>query len=337
MGDALWNMPDYVTIYHEDQILICTLCEAKSNAIHPMYMHLNGDKHAKKCRHSDEDEIIWVKERDRMEVLATGCPVVRTGYTLPRKEKSAADVDVDDNLLPTRGEAPVAATPTVIDTLVDDVQATCEVSMDSPRVVEEIAADDGAKPLPPGWSEYFDESNGCYYYHCAVQGITQWERPVMNAEVLTEPEEPAEDLASTAATEEDTKAVAENPAAEGITSFEVDANSAELPPGWCAVCCEGGPGKGMYYYADEQKHISQWERPNHPESRWTRDVDTSDRAFWLCDDGKRWFYEVDPSSGWERLVDRSGRVWWSHSDRDERFWEASAPGAATLASTASAA
>merc|ERR1712070_781112 len=86
--------------------------------------------------------------------------------------------------------------------------------------------------------------------------------------------------------------------------------ASDLPPGWRAVLCEDGVNKGLCYYADELKKVCQWEQPKCLEMSWTREVDTSGRAFWICEGRapQRWFYELDPSSGWERLVDRRGRV-----------------------------
>lgn len=36
---------------------------------------------------------------------------------------------------------------------------------------------EGPNPLPPGWSEHFDQSSGQYYYYNSLDGTTTWNRP----------------------------------------------------------------------------------------------------------------------------------------------------------------
>lgn len=49
------------------------------------------------------------------------------------------------------------------------------------------------QPLPPGWTEHLDPSSGQYYYYCAADGTTTWDRPRSisdnNTQALPEEEE----------------------------------------------------------------------------------------------------------------------------------------------------
>jgi len=65
-----WNLPEYVTLDVQGAapILLCTLCGSKSSAMSQMYMHLGGDKHAKKCKHAGFEEIIFSKDKQRLNL-----------------------------------------------------------------------------------------------------------------------------------------------------------------------------------------------------------------------------------------------------------------------------
>ena len=36
--------------------------------------------------------------------------------------------------------------------------------------------------LPQGWTEHIDPASGGYYYHHAVNNLTQWQRPTIATE-----------------------------------------------------------------------------------------------------------------------------------------------------------
>ena len=47
--------------------------------------------------------------------------------------------------------------------------------------VAKPAAPPSAAGLPAGWAEYVDAERGLPYYHHAVSGQTQWEKPTVAA------------------------------------------------------------------------------------------------------------------------------------------------------------
>eukprot|EP00475_Leptophrys_vorax_P033773 TRINITY_DN5365_c0_g1_i1.p1 TRINITY_DN5365_c0_g1~~TRINITY_DN5365_c0_g1_i1.p1 ORF type:complete len:729 (-),score=163.84 TRINITY_DN5365_c0_g1_i1:71-2257(-) len=47
----------------------------------------------------------------------------------------------------------------------------------SPKDQEVELSQSSPAPLPPGWSEEYDESSASYYYYNEQTGVTQWERP----------------------------------------------------------------------------------------------------------------------------------------------------------------
>lgn len=145
----VWNLPDYVHVDEEKDCLVCSLCTASANAVLPMFMHLGGDKHARKCRSTKNDEVLYIKERDRMESLYTGQPIVRSGYRIPRK-----------------GDEPYDWRS----------QAVKDAKRAARRNVDQLL---GLQRLPPGWEEFVDEASGGYlfYYH-AETNETTWVRPV---------------------------------------------------------------------------------------------------------------------------------------------------------------
>ena len=87
--DHIWNLPDYVD--HENGILQCTLCPSSKpqHVLDPMLFHLGSDAHAKVCRKRLQAEIILNKEKKRLEYLADGTAVVRTGCVKPNKQRFA--------------------------------------------------------------------------------------------------------------------------------------------------------------------------------------------------------------------------------------------------------
>lgn len=95
----MWNMPDYVD-RKDPTTLRCTLCGVEQRAVEPMYLHLNGDRHAKSCRTNGLEEIVFIKEKQRVEHMISGKAVVRTGHKKPRSgeagtSSSRAPKDLD--------------------------------------------------------------------------------------------------------------------------------------------------------------------------------------------------------------------------------------------------
>mmetsp|Transcript_39504 Transcript_39504/g.62717 ORF Transcript_39504/g.62717 Transcript_39504/m.62717 type:complete len:928 (+) Transcript_39504:71-2854(+) len=85
----MWNLPDYVTL--TGNVLSCRLCPSKANAVYPMYLHLGGQLHARRCRSEKQPEIVYIKLRQRLEVMETGKPVLRAGYKVPTLEDQKAN------------------------------------------------------------------------------------------------------------------------------------------------------------------------------------------------------------------------------------------------------
>mmetsp|Transcript_117723 Transcript_117723/g.262974 ORF Transcript_117723/g.262974 Transcript_117723/m.262974 type:complete len:621 (-) Transcript_117723:95-1957(-) len=147
---GLWNLPDYVSV--EGKELVCTLCASKAPALLQMCMHLGGDKHARKCRSMGHDEILFVKERGRIEVMRTGKALVRTGFTAPKGAKGPVPVPGAEGK---DQEEEEAAGPGAL-AAAQDVPPT---------------------QLPEGWEEFRDANSGNVYYHNRTTQVTQWDRP----------------------------------------------------------------------------------------------------------------------------------------------------------------
>merc|ERR1712039_198101 len=116
-------------------------------AVLPMFMHLGGDKHARKCRTLRQDEVLYIKERERMESLHTGQPVIRSGFRIPRK-----------------GDEPYDWRP-------KDIRKPKKTN---PLVV--------LQPLLAGWEEHVDESSGYLFYYNTETNETTWIRPTPPAQ-----------------------------------------------------------------------------------------------------------------------------------------------------------
>mmetsp|Transcript_47169 Transcript_47169/g.146120 ORF Transcript_47169/g.146120 Transcript_47169/m.146120 type:complete len:610 (-) Transcript_47169:195-2024(-) len=142
--DHLWNFPDYVTL--DESVLTCTLCGAKALTVMAMYMHLGGDKHAKKCRTSGQEEVLHIKERGQLEFVVTGRPVVRSGFKRPKPGDRVA-------------------------------AAAAAASQPSEAASSSRAPQSKSRPLPDGWQEETDPSSGYAYYYNISLKISQWERP----------------------------------------------------------------------------------------------------------------------------------------------------------------
>lgn len=141
--DHMWNFPDYVTL--ESGVLTCTLCTSKATAVAPMHLHLGGDKHAKRCRSTGNDELIYIKERSRLEVMSTGMPVVRTGFKAPKRGSSSGS----------------------------------KAGTSSSKIPSEkgVAGQAQKSALPEGWEQYTDTQSGCAYFYNPSTKVSQWERP----------------------------------------------------------------------------------------------------------------------------------------------------------------
>lgn len=133
--DNLWNLPDYVRV--TGNVIECTLCPAKANAFVPMCMHLGGDRHARKCRQLGYDEILYIKERERLEAMRTGRSVVRSGFKAPKNDDAEVEKKVQNGK-----DGKGAKTP-----------------------------------LPAGWSEFKDSQSGLSYYYNSETKASQWDRP----------------------------------------------------------------------------------------------------------------------------------------------------------------
>jgi len=172
--DHMWNFPDYVTL--EAGMLTCTICPSKAAAVLPMRMHLGGNAHAKKCRSINVDEILYIKERDRLELFRNGQPVVRSGYKVPKHGSKAVGVAVEKRRSHASApEAAQVATPSQRDSDAIDVSGSDEIDAVGEVAVSEALPD--AANLPYGWEELIDMQTGASYFYNAERKISQWEHP----------------------------------------------------------------------------------------------------------------------------------------------------------------
>ncbi|CAJ1327337.1 unnamed protein product [Effrenium voratum] len=136
----LWNVPDYVEFNNQE--LSCTLCSTKAASVRQMHQHLHGTQHHKKARSLKKEDVIYVKEKDRLEFTESGKPVVRTGFKMPAK---------------------------------DEARATRKAS-----TKPHIGSDE--EELPDGWACSIDEkTNRPYYWMVADRTKVQWEPPGRNS------------------------------------------------------------------------------------------------------------------------------------------------------------
>eukprot|EP00927_Polykrikos_kofoidii_P085266 TRINITY_DN922_c0_g1_i1.p1 TRINITY_DN922_c0_g1~~TRINITY_DN922_c0_g1_i1.p1 ORF type:complete len:584 (+),score=89.85 TRINITY_DN922_c0_g1_i1:115-1866(+) len=155
--DILWNLPDYVLV-HEGAILECTLCSARMNSLTKMHIHIDSSQHVNKCCASQKEEVLYNPSKGLIEVLSTGKPVVRQGFTQPRREQKSVRVAegvAADCALRRESEKDVGTPP------------TCE------------DAEQRGKPavaLPPGWCEAFDQDGKVYYADMQTR-VSQWTLP----------------------------------------------------------------------------------------------------------------------------------------------------------------
>mmetsp|Transcript_56262 Transcript_56262/g.147946 ORF Transcript_56262/g.147946 Transcript_56262/m.147946 type:complete len:583 (-) Transcript_56262:70-1818(-) len=158
----VWNLPDYVHIAETE--LLCTLCGSKASAGLQMQMHLGGDKHAKRCRAAGKDELIFVKERERLEVMTSGRPVVRKDHRVPKADKAAA-----------AGASSASSARPAAREEVDPLTGSGDPWA---RPGPGIAGGDDQQRLPPGWQAVpFPDEPGKEYYADIETQASQWERP----------------------------------------------------------------------------------------------------------------------------------------------------------------
>mmetsp|Transcript_113655 Transcript_113655/g.361046 ORF Transcript_113655/g.361046 Transcript_113655/m.361046 type:complete len:790 (-) Transcript_113655:100-2469(-) len=135
--EYLWNLPDYVTV-EDPCTLHCGLCPAKADVVTQMFMHLGGNAHNKKCKQLKYPEVLFIKDRDRLEDFLTGKPIVREGHKVPRKSKKT-EGDAS-------GSSAKSSTP-------------------------------GAGKLPAGWKAYVDPASQQTFYHNETTQEAMWDHP----------------------------------------------------------------------------------------------------------------------------------------------------------------
>jgi len=172
--DHMWNFPDYVTL--EGGMLTCTICPSKAAGVLPMKMHLGGTAHAKKCRLIKVDEVLYIKERDRLELFRNGKPVVRSGYKVPKPGSKAVEVPVEQRASQaTAPEAARVATPSQQGSDAISVGGSDDIGA-AGEIAATVALPDSGN-LPPGWEELVDVQTGASYFYNNATKISQWEHP----------------------------------------------------------------------------------------------------------------------------------------------------------------
>ena len=313
-AESLWNLPDYVV--QEDNTLTCTLCNSAKPflALEPLLRHLGSHKHAKACRENRHEEIMFIKERKRLEYIESGKAVIRYGHTKPTKSLSRTRRWVDkvppepsmhtpscrsQNMASASSYALPEGWEPYKDPNTDQVyywhvpsETMSWTRPDPPcnAATEEMIANPCpmpptskvSRPLPGGWEEFTEPASGIAYYYHAATARTQWEQP--------------------------TAELADNQDADEF-----------LPPGWIKGWDKDS---AAFYYADVQTGDAQWEAPPPYVWRdWRRSLDPLGRAFWLCEELNMHFLEKDHASGWTRFEDQAKRTYWSKDESDIRFFE----------------
>lgn len=271
--------------------------------------------------------MIFVKERDRLEYVLSGAPVVREGFKAPRVSKLPKPS--------TDGEPEVvSSSPKDADGSHGDVTEHAFGNNNSgPTAANTI--------LPKGWEEKLDPATGCPYYFHYTTGVAQWQRP----------EAGEAQLETASAGLSLGKPSIREPLPEGWEEY-LDPNSGDayfyntvsktcqwdrpsaaaaqeedgeavlgLPPGWVQVWARED---NRYYYADTVEQQPQWTQPPaYVHQPWAREIDPQGKAFWSCTEVARqdWFYEDDQS--WSRMVDSKHRFYWVNSSTGRRFFEKS--------------
>eukprot|EP00927_Polykrikos_kofoidii_P085267 TRINITY_DN922_c0_g2_i1.p1 TRINITY_DN922_c0_g2~~TRINITY_DN922_c0_g2_i1.p1 ORF type:complete len:583 (+),score=77.10 TRINITY_DN922_c0_g2_i1:243-1991(+) len=146
--DVLWNLPDYVRV-HEGATLECTLCSSRMNTLAHMHVHVDSNQHSKKCRALNIEEVIYIPSKGLLEVLSTGQPVVRQGFTQPRRRwksgRTAVGLTSDCGLRRESGR----------------VGGTTPICVDAQQ--RSTVCDRPVVALPPGWREALDPKGQVFY------------------------------------------------------------------------------------------------------------------------------------------------------------------------------
>lgn len=352
--DGLWNMPDYVSV--EDTRLVCTLCNSQAASCLLMGRHLGGATHAKKCRSHMCEEIHFEQTRKRVEFLATGLPVVRTGFKAPRNNKDTPTSGTCKH--PTKltlrdgwREATDKASGKSYYYNLETGQSTWDFREaaveESARGREDTESEAEGEDLPEGWFETVDAKTGEAYYY-TEEGNVQWERPrplrrkkaalpvsrtqtlasdasvsgarprTQASQQLLQPQPRSAKQAIADASQARTVVLTEpQPAASATSASRVTPPKRRLPPGWHVIEL---PNR-CYYYGDYHGQVSSIEAPEPCLDDWRREVDSNGKAYWCrSSPSDLWFYEDNPH--WERVIDVDGAVFWATNHHGGvRFFE----------------
>jgi len=254
--ECLWNMPDYVE--QEGFTMNCTLCISKASTPLQMYLHLGGQKHAKKCRSSNYPELIHIKERGRLEVLDTGAPVVRRGFKAPKRSGSAGNKLTSSN--DKENVAGEVAASKVKET------AESEEPAAQPQQPQQ-------RPLAEGWQEHVDPASGAPYYFNPSTRVSQWERPEAQRQEL-----PLEASAPTRLPPGWRAVMAQDqPDCVYYADVETQASQWDPPPAYVEYDWKRHVDpSGQPFWACEQLDVSFYES----DSRWQRLEDHKQRVYW---------------------------------------------------------
>lgn len=278
-----WNLPDYVGICEEPLLVLqCSICQPPVvvQSVQSMFFHLGSDKHAKKCKQIGEPEIIYVKERQQLEDLDTGKPIVRAHHKAPKRSKAKTPGAAAAE----GGEASRASSASTAASLrdVDDAMAR-------------------ALHPPEGWQAYMDPASGRpYYYHEATE-VYQWEYPEAPQPVLEQVPEQAPAQAQRPAPAEPRYELPPGwydlSEAEGMRYYadvENEVSRWEPPP--------------SYVHKTWTRHVDgarvYWQRSDptagcirfyEDDGDWHRVVDRKDRVYWVCHATDERFFETYPA------------------------------------------
>ena len=204
------------------------------------------------------------------------------------------------------------------------------------------------KDLPTGWVELVDSNTGSPYYFHEEDGITTWERPIVDVQSDLMP---GSGVTSEAVTEntgmedadvphrhsdlpEEGKLSPELEGASGIVSrqsgddHQLSEKEDDLPDGWDVLV---DPQTGESYYYNSGTQEATWERPSTNSARpeedrpqtsvaETRDQDDSPQETLLEEDVTDDAQNLP--DGWEELIDEStGNMYYFNEETGETSWE----------------
>mmetsp|Transcript_81091 Transcript_81091/g.211358 ORF Transcript_81091/g.211358 Transcript_81091/m.211358 type:complete len:732 (+) Transcript_81091:70-2265(+) len=360
LNEHLWNFPDYVTV-EDPCTLHCTLCSAKAEVVSQMFMHLGGNGHNKKCKQLKHPEVLFIKDRHRLEDFLTGKPIVRDLHKVPRKSKKT-DGDASGGKLPAGWKAYVDPASQL--TYYHN-ETTEETTWDHPDPLvahaAELADAGGVSAISSVDQRAASAAAAAVAIAASAAAAAAGVVPHATASpaqaVVIDNGYPSNEqgaygtavsstapaLEATASDERGAAVVANGVhvalAAQGDVAAGATVAAALTSSDIAESRQAGGeanidqlppgwqavldPERQAYYYADMETQVSSWDRPPpYAHGNWTRKFDPHSQAYWEGPQGVC-FYEKDSGKHeeWERILGQQNRTYWSCRSKGIRFFE----------------